>query len=356
MVFSSATFLFVFLPAVLLLYFVPFFRKDRQKEFTKKNIVLCLSSLVFYAWGEPVYIVLMLLSIFYNYNAGIDLESHEDEPKARRRIFVCAIIFNLFVLGFFKYSGFVVENLNSLFSLGIKYEPLALPIGISFYTFQVMSYIIDVYRGDCKTQHSLLNFATYISMFPQLIAGPIVQYNDVEKYLSYREHNVRKFAAGSLFFIRGLGKKVIFANTIGAVYTQICSDGVSSLSAVNAWFAILCYTLQIYFDFSGYSDMAVGLGKMFGFDLVHNFNFPYCAVSIKDFWSRWHISLSSWFRDYVYIPLGGNRKGTARTIFNIAVVWTLTGLWHGASWNFVAWGAFYGVLLILEKYAFKDFA
>ena len=356
MVFSSATFLFVFLPAVLLLYFVPFFRKDRQKEFTKKNIVLCLSSLVFYAWGEPVYIVLMLLSIFYNYNAGIDLESHEGEPKTRRRIFVCAIIFNLFVLGFFKYSGFVVENLNSLFSLGIKYEPLALPIGISFYTFQVMSYIIDIYRGDCKTQHSLLNFATYISMFPQLIAGPIVQYNDVEKYLSYREHNVRKFAAGSLFFIRGLGKKVIFANTIGAVYTQICSDGVSSLSAVNAWFAILCYTLQIYFDFSGYSDMAVGLGKMFGFDLVHNFNFPYCAVSIKDFWSRWHISLSSWFRDYVYIPLGGNRRGTARTIFNIAVVWTLTGLWHGASWNFVAWGAFYGVLLILEKYVFKDFA
>ena len=349
MVFSSATFLFVFLPAVLLLYFVPFFRKDRQKEFTKKNIVLCLSSLVFYAWGEPVYIVLMLLSIFYNYNAGIDLESHEDEPKARRRIFVCAIIFNLFVLGFFKYSGFVVENLNSLFSLGIKYEPLALPIGISFYTFQVMSYIIDVYRGDCKTQHSLLNFATYISMFPQLIAGPIVQYNDVEKYLSYREHNVRKFAAGSLFFIRGLGKKVIFANTIGAVYTQICSDGVSSLSAVNAWFAILCYTLQIYFDFSGYSDMAVGLGKMFGFDLVHNFNFPYCAVSIKDFWSRWHISLSSWFRDYVYIPLGGNRKGPVRQTLNLLIVWLLTGLWHGAAWNFVLWGLYYAILLIAEK-------
>ena len=354
MVFSSATFLFVFLPVVLTLYFIPFFKNDEQKEITKKNIVLCLSSLVFYAWGEPVYIILMLLSIFYNYNAGIDIENNADDPKAKNRIFVFAVMFNLLVLGFFKYSGFVVENVNSIFSLNIRYEPLALPVGISFYTFQVLSYVIDVYRGDCKVQKSLLNFATYISMFPQLIAGPIVQYNDIEKALSSREHNVRKFSAGTLFFIRGLGKKVIFANTIGAVYTSICSGGVASLSAVDAWFAILCYTLQIYFDFSGYSDMAVGLGKMFGFDFVHNFNFPYCAVSIKDFWSRWHISLSSWFKDYVYIPLGGNRKGTARTIFNIAVVWTLTGLWHGASWNFVAWGAFYGVLLIAEKYVFKD--
>lgn len=354
MVFSSATFLFVFLPVVLLLYFIKFFRDDEQKELIKKNTVLCLSSLVFYAWGEPIYIVLMLLSVFFNYNIGLDIEKNAEKPKAKKALFVFALIFNLGILGFFKYSGFVVENLNSLFSLGIKYEPLALPVGISFYTFQVLSYVIDVYRGDCEAQPSLLNFATYISMFPQLIAGPIVQYGDIEKALSERTHTVRKFAAGSLFFIRGLGKKVIFANTIGAVYTEICSEGLSSLGAVNAWFAILCYTLQIYFDFSGYSDMAIGLGKMFGFDFVHNFNFPYCAVSIKDFWSRWHISLSSWFRDYVYIPLGGNRKGTARTIFNIAVVWCLTGLWHGASWNFVAWGAFYGVLLIAEKYVFKD--
>ncbi len=354
MVFSSAAFLFVFLPIVFLLYFIPFFRNDAQKELTKKNLVLCLSSLVFYAWGEPVYIVLMLLSIFYNFNAGLDLEHNANCPRAKKRIFAFAVLFNLLVLGFFKYSGFLVENINSIFSLNIKYEPLALPVGISFYTFQVLSYVVDVYRGDCKTQKSLLKFATYISMFPQLIAGPIVQYNDIEKALSSREHNVRKFSAGTLFFIRGLGKKVIFANTIGAVYTSVCSGGTLSLSAVDAWFAILCYTLQIYFDFSGYSDMAVGLGKMFGFDFVHNFNFPYCATSIKDFWSRWHISLSSWFRDYVYIPLGGNRKGTIRTIFNIAVVWTLTGLWHGASWNFVAWGAFYGVLLIAEKYIFKN--
>lgn len=354
MVFSSAAFLFVFLPIVFLLYFIPFFRNDAQKELTKKNLVLCLSSLVFYAWGEPVYIVLMLLSIFYNFNAGLDLEHNANCPRAKKRIFAFAVLFNLLVLGFFKYSGFLVENINSIFSLNIKYEPLALPVGISFYTFQVLSYVVDVYRGDCKTQKSLLKFATYISMFPQLIAGPIVQYNDIEKALSSREHNVRKFSAGTLFFIRGLGKKVIFANTIGAVYTSVCSGGTLSLSAVDAWFAILCYTLQIYFDFSGYSDMAVGLGKMFGFDFVHNFNFPYCATSIKDFWSRWHISLSSWFRDYVYIPLGGNRKGTIRTIFNIAVVWILTGLWHGASWNFVAWGAFYGVLLIAEKYIFKN--
>ena len=354
MVFSSAAFLFVFLPIVLLLYFIRLFRNDEQKELIKKNTVLCLSSLVFYAWGEPIYIVLMLLSIFFNYNIGLDIEKNVQRQGVKKALFAFALIFNLGILGFFKYSGFVVENLNSLFSLGIKYEPLPLPVGISFYTFQVLSYVIDVYRGDCAAQPSLLNFATYISMFPQLIAGPIVQYGDIEKALFERSHTVRKFAAGSLFFIRGLGKKVIFANTIGAVYSQICSEGVSSLSAVNAWFAILCYTLQIYFDFSGYSDMAIGLGKMFGFDFVHNFNFPYCAVSIKDFWSRWHISLSSWFRDYVYIPLGGNRKGTARTIFNIAVVWCLTGLWHGASWNFVAWGAFYGILLIAEKYVFKD--
>lgn len=353
MVFSSAAFLFVFLPVVLLFYFVKFFRNDEQKELTKKNAVLCLSSLVFYAWGEPVYIVLMLLSIFFNYNIGIDLEKNVDNDKKRKALFVCAVIFNLGILGFFKYSGFVVENLNSIFSLNIKYEAFALPVGISFYTFQVLSYVIDVYRGDCRVQYSLLNFATYISMFPQLIAGPIVQYNDIERQLSGRSHTVRKFTAGVLFFIRGLGKKVIFANTIGAVYTNLAAGGTDGLAAADAWFAILCYTLQIYFDFSGYSDMAVGLGKMFGFDFVQNFNFPYCAESIKDFWSRWHISLSSWFRDYVYIPLGGNRKGTARTIFNIAVVWCLTGLWHGASWNFVVWGAFYGILLISEKYIFK---
>lgn len=354
MVFSSATFIFVFLPIVLALYFIPFYKESPRAELGKKNFILCMASLVFYAWGEPVYIILMLLSIYFNYIIALDMQRNVGKPKLRNSLFVLAILFNVFVLGFFKYYPFVVENINNLFSLNIKAAQLALPVGISFYTFQILSYIIDVYRGDAKVQRSLLNFATYITMFPQLIAGPIVQYNDIENQLSHRKINVRKFSVGVLFFIRGLGKKVIFANTIGAVYTEICSKGVSNIGAVTAWFGILCYSLQIYFDFSGYSDMAVGLGKMFGFDFVQNFNFPYCATSIKDFWSRWHISLSSWFRDYIYIPLGGNRKGTARTIFNIAVVWTLTGLWHGAAWNFVAWGAFYGILLISEKYVFAD--
>lgn len=347
------TFLFVFLPVVMILYFVPVF-ESHSRELNKKNLILCLSSLIFYAWGEPVYIVLMLISIFFNYNIGLDLESNEWKPKKKKAILVFAVIFNLLVLGFFKYYGFVVENINSLFSVNITHTNLALPVGISFYTFQALSYVIDVYRGDVQPQSKLLPFALYITMFPQLIAGPIVQYSDIEAQLENRNINVRKFAVGTLVFIRGLGKKVIFANLIGAVYTNIIGEGVSSLSVVTAWFGIMCYTMQIYFDFSGYSDMAIGLGKMFGFDFIQNFDFPYTAKSIKDFWSRWHISLSHWFRDYVYIPLGGNRKGTARTIFNTAVVWTLTGLWHGASWNFVMWGAYYGVLLIIEKFVLKD--
>lgn len=335
----------------MILYFIPVFESE-ETELKKKNIVLCLASLVFYAWGEPVYIVLMLISIYFNFNIGIDISEHYYSESKKKALLAVAVIFNLLVLGFFKYSGFVTENLNSLFSLNIKYTPLALPIGISFYTFQAMSYVIDVYKEKVDAQKSLLPFALYITMFPQLIAGPIVQYKDIAAQLTKREIGARKFGAGIMFFIRGLGKKVVFANTIGAVYTQICSGDVSALPAVTAWFGIICYTMQIYFDFSGYSDMAIGLGKMFGFDLCQNFNFPYISKSIKEFWSRWHISLSSWFRDYVYIPLGGNRKGTARTIFNMAVVWSLTGLWHGASWNFVAWGAFYAVLLVLEKFVF----
>lgn len=354
MLFSSATFLFAFLPLVLLFYFVPLFRTEPQKEITKKNFILCIASLVFYAWGEPVYIVLMLISIFFNYTIGCDLDRNLLNEKAKKRILVFAVIFNLGVLGFFKYYGFAVDNINSLFGLELMHANLALPVGISFYTFQALSYVIDVYRGNVKFQNKILPFALYITMFPQLIAGPIVQYSDIELQLKKRTISIRKFASGTLFFIRGLGKKVLFANFIGAVYSDITGAGVSSLPAVTAWIGIYCYTMQIYFDFSGYSDMAIGLGKMFGFDLIQNFNYPYTASSITDFWRRWHISLSSWFRDYVYIPLGGNRKGTARTIFNICVVWCLTGLWHGAAWNFVAWGAFYGILLILEKFVFKS--
>jgi len=354
MLFSSMTFLFAFLPVVLALYFIPVFESPRR-ELNKKNLVLCISSLIFYAWGEPVYIILMLISIYFNYNIGIDLENNAYKPKKKKAVLIFAIAFNLLVLGFFKYYGFVVDNLNSLFPVNIPHADLALPVGISFYTFQALSYVIDVYRGEVEAQSKLLPFALYITMFPQLIAGPIVQYSDIDTQLEKREINVRKFAVGVLFFIRGLGKKVLFANLIGKVYTDIISGDISSVPAVTAWFGIMCYTMQIYFDFSGYSDMAIGLGKMFGFNLIQNFNFPYTAVSIKDFWSRWHISLSLWFRDYVYIPLGGNRKGTARTIFNTAVVWLLTGLWHGASWNFVMWGAYYGVLLIIEKFVLADF-
>lgn len=354
MVFSSAVFLFVFFPAVLILYFLPVL-KNTKKDIAKKNIVLFISSLVFYAWGEPVYIVLMLISIFFNYNLGIDIENHKYTPKKAKRLMCFGVVFNLFMLGFFKYSGFLVENLNSIFGWEIEYSALPLPVGISFYTFQILSYVIDVYKGEVKAQNSFVAFGAYISMFPQLIAGPIVQYKDIEQQLFDRTVTVEKFYDGIIYFIRGFGKKILFANTIGAVYTEVMGGEITSLSVVSSWLAVICYTLQIYFDFSGYSDMAVGLGKMMGFEFVQNFNFPYKATSIKDFWSRWHISLSGWFRDYVYIPLGGNRKGTGRTIFNTLVVWSLTGLWHGAAWNFIAWGAFYGVLLILEKFVLKDF-
>lgn len=351
MVFSSASFLFLFLPFTLALYHLKLF-KNKDRETGKKNIVLLIMSLIFYSWGEPVYIILMLLSIVYNYNAAIDIDSYIGSPKKKKTVFIGALLFNIFILGFFKYYGFAVESINSIFSLSLPVREIPLPVGISFYTFQILSYVIDVYRGDVKAQKSIIPFATYISMFPQLIAGPIVQYYDVEKQLTDREVTVEKFAAGIMFFIKGLGKKVIFANTVGAVYTEILDMDTASVSVVTSWIGIICYTLQIYFDFSGYSDMAVGLGKMLGFDFIQNFNFPYKATSITDFWRRWHISLSSWFRDYVYIPLGGNRKGTARTVFNILVVWSLTGLWHGAAWNFIVWGAFYGVLLIAEKYIF----
>lgn len=355
MLFSSMTFLFAFLPVVMVFYFVPFFTNNSEKELAKKNLVLCLFSLIFYAWGEPVYIILMLISIYFNYNIGLDIQhlNNINSEKKKKVVLALAVLFNIAVLGYFKYSAFFVSNINSLFGTSIAVKQLSLPIGISFYTFQAISYLVDVYRSKSYAQNSLLKFALYISMFPQLIAGPIVQYSDIEYQLNNRNISVRKFTVGLLFFIRGLGKKVIFANSIGVVCDKIMGGDIKSLPALTAWLGILCYTMQIYFDFSGYSDMAVGLGRMFGFDLIHNFRFPYVAKSIKDFWSRWHISLSLWFRDYVYIPLGGNRKGTARTIFNTSIVWLLTGLWHGAQWNFVAWGAYYGLLLIAEKFVFN---
>lgn len=357
MVFSSSSFLFAFLPVTLALYFLPISFKNKEREIGKKNLVLLVTSLVFYAWGEPVYVLLMLISIFFNFNIGKDIYICEKENHKRMKLFlfVISVVFNFFVMGYFKYYGFIAENLNGIFGTALQIRELPLPVGISFYTFQAVSYVADVYKGKVKAQKSFIPFACYITMFPQLIAGPIVQYSDIKKQLRDRSVNPELFYEGIIIFIRGLGKKVIFANTAGKIYTDILAEGISEQSAATAWIGIIAYTMQIYFDFGGYSDMAIGLGKMLGFEFRENFNFPYRAQSITDFWRRWHISLSSWFRDYVYIPLGGNRKGTARTIFNILVVWSLTGLWHGAAWNFIVWGAFYGILLILEKYVFSKF-
>ena len=350
MVFSSSTFLIVFLPVSIVLYYV--IGEVITKSTAVKNFILLLASLLFYAWGEPVYIVLMLISILFNFVAGKDIDKAKASGDTRKAktAFIIAIVFNLAVLGFFKYFGFLVENINALFHIELQIPQLALPIGISFYTFQIMSYIIDLYRGNTEVQNRIIPFALYISLFPQLIAGPIVKYKDVALQLETRKETLHKFSDGMLRFTVGLSKKILLANTLGAVYTTIQASGAKNTSVLGAWLGIICYTLQIYFDFSGYSDMAIGLGKVFGFEFCENFNYPYIASSVTDFWRRWHISLSTWFKEYVYIPLGGNRCKTPRVIFNLMVVWLLTGLWHGAAWNFIIWGVYYGVLLIIEKY------
>ena len=342
MLFSSIVFLFTFLPAVVILYYLLPVRF--------RNVILLLASLVFYAWGEPVYLFLMLLSILFNYFSGLDIARNLQDKRAAKRSLVFNLIINLAVLGFFKYEGFVLDTLNGILPVHISYHALPLPIGISFYTFQILSYIIDVYRGNVKVQTNLPNFALYVTMFPQLIAGPIVQYADVDEQLASREVSRTKFGEGSMYFIRGLAKKVLLANTSGMIFTEVSGLAKGNIAVMTAWLGAFAYMFQIYFDFSGYSDMAIGLGKMFGFEFNMNFNFPYVSKSITEFWRRWHISLSSWFRDYVYIPLGGNRVSKIKHIRNLLIVWFLTGLWHGAAWNFVAWGLYYGVILIIEKY------
>lgn len=342
MLFSSIVFLFTFLPAVMILYYLLPVRF--------RNVILLLASLVFYAWGEPVYLFLMLLSILFNYFSGLDIARNLQDKRAAKRSLVFNLIINLAVLGFFKYEGFVLDTLNGILPVHISYHALPLPIGISFYTFQILSYIIDVYRGNVKVQTNLSNFALYVTMFPQLIAGPIVQYADVDEQLAFREVSWTKFGEGSMYFIRGLAKKVLLANTSGMIFTEVSGLAKGNIAVVTAWLGAFAYMFQIYFDFSGYSDMAIGLGKMFGFEFNMNFNYPYVSKSITEFWRRWHISLSSWFRDYVYIPLGGNRVSKIKHIRNLLIVWFLTGLWHGAAWNFVAWGLYYGVILIIEKY------
>lgn len=342
MLFSSIVFLFTFLPAVMILYYLLPVRF--------RNVILLLASLVFYAWGEPVYLFLMLLSILFNYFSGLDIARNLQDKRAAKRSLVFNLIINLAVLGFFKYEGFVLDTLNGILPVHISYHALPLPIGISFYTFQILSYIIDVYRGNVKVQTNLPNFALYVTMFPQLIAGPIVQYADVDEQLASREVSRTKFGEGSMYFIRGLAKKVLLANTSGMIFTEVSGLAKDNIAVMTAWLGAFAYMFHIYFDFSGYSDMAIGLGKMLGFEFNMNFNYPYVSKSITEFWRRWHISLSSWFRDYVYIPLGGNRVSKIKHIRNLLIVWFLTGLWHGAAWNFVAWGLYYGVILIIEKY------
>ena len=350
MVFSSATFLIVFLPLTMALYYL--LGVVVTKSMAVKNLILLVASLIFYAWGEPVYIILMLLSIFFNFIVGKDIEQAQKRKnkKKAKSLFIFAIIFNIGVLGFFKYANLFISTFAGITGLGLRPLNLPLPVGISFYTFQIMSYIIDLYNGNIKAQKNLFVFALYVSLFPQLIAGPIVKYKDIADQLMNRKENWGSYSKGMNRFIIGLPKKLILANTLGSIYASVQAAGTDNMSVLTAWIGIICYTLQIYFDFSGYSDMAIGLGGVFGFEFCENFNYPYIAVSIPDFWRRWHMSLSSWFRDYVYIPLGGNRCKVPRVIFNLLVVWLLTGFWHGAAWNFVLWGIYYGILLILEKY------
>lgn len=340
MVFASVPFLFVFLPAVLAAYFLC----PRRWH----NAVLLVFSLFFYAWGEPVYILLMLCSITVSFLAGRAL-GRAHTPARRRAVLSASVAYHLLTLGFFKYADFLIGTVNSLFGLSLPLLSLPLPIGISFYTFQTLSYIVDVYRGVCAPQRRWDWLAMYVSLFPQLIAGPIVRYQTVEQQIAHRTVSRAQCAEGVRRFTAGLVKKVLLANNIGLVFTQILGNGALPQSVLAAWVAVAAYTFQIYFDFAGYSDMAIGLGKLFGFTFEENFNLPYLSRSITEFWRRWHISLGTWFRDYVYIPLGGNRCGWGRQLFNIAVVWLLTGLWHGASWNFVLWGAYYAVLLMVEK-------
>jgi len=338
MVFSSTVFMFLFLPVLLLLYFCPCIKKREIK-----NIILLIFSLLFYAWGEPVNIIIMVISIVVNWFLGILINE-----KNRKAVMLLATSYNVAILFVFKYFTFATQNIAKVLQNDSIIVRVALPIGISFYTFQMMSYIFDIYYGKAKAQRNLLNVALYISLFPQLIAGPIVRYETIEKEIQCRKETREDFAEGLTRFICGLGKKVLLSNYLAVVADNIF-DFNGSISVATAWIGAIAYTFQIYFDFSGYSDMAIGLGRIFGFHFVENFNYPYISKSITEFWRRWHISLSTWFRDYVYIPLGGNRCSKARNLFNLLVVWSLTGFWHGANWTFLLWGLIYFALLVFEK-------
>lgn len=341
MVFSSLIFIFKFLPITLLIYYI--------SPKGLRNFVLLIASLIFYGWGEPVYISIMIFSTVFDYFNGLLISKYRDHKVIPKFILINSMVINLGILFFFKYYNFMVVNINNLLGLSISTSSLPLPVGISFYTFQTMSYVIDLYLGKAQMQKNIISFGTYVAMFPQLVAGPIVQYGDIHKQLNDRKESLEKFGEGAEIFLIGLCKKVLLANNIGALWTSVKATPFVELSTLSAWLGIIAFTFQIYFDFSGYSDMAIGLGKMLGFDLDINFNYPYISRSITEFWRRWHISLGSWFREYVYIPLGGNRVSTAKHFRNLFIVWFLTGFWHGASWNFILWGLYFCAILIIEK-------
>ncbi len=341
MVFSSLTFLLFYLPAVLAVYYLA--------PSKLKNLVLFVFSLLFYAWGEPIYVGLMIFSTVLDYCCGRAAEAYRGTKKAKAALIVSVTV-NLGLLCLFKYTDFLLTTINGVFGLSIPLLNLPLPIGISFYTFQTMSYTIDVYRGNTKAQKNLISFGAYVSLFPQLIAGPIVRYQTIAEQIDHRVHTADLFSSGVKRFVCGLAKKVLLANNIGLLWNTISQTELSGLTVVSAWLGLIAFGFQVYFDFSGYSDMAIGLGRMFGFSFCENFEYPYISASVTEFWRRWHISMGTWFRDYVYIPLGGNRRGFKIQLRNIAIVWLLTGFWHGAAWNYVLWGIFYGLLLMLEKF------
>ena len=346
MVFSSLVFMFAYLPITLLAYYLV----PRQG----RNIFLFIVNLIFYGWGEPKLVLLMVFNIFFNYIGGWLVDKYRADAKKKKLFLILTCVLDIGILAVFKYTGMITETLNMLPFLNIPELQISLPIGISFYTFQTMSYVIDVYRDDAPVSKNFINFGTYVALFPQLIAGPIVRCRDVAEQLVNRRETLEMFTKGVKLFMVGLAKKVIIANTMGTLTTNIFAT-TDENGVVGTWAGMIAYTFQIYFDFSGYSDMACGLGNMLGFEFLKNFNYPYIAKSITDFWRRWHISLSTWFKEYVYIPLGGNRKGVKRQILNLLIVWGLTGLWHGAAYNFVLWGLYYGLLLILEKFVLKKF-
>lgn len=374
MVFSSVLFLFYFLPAVMIVYILlpnritmPL-KGDRKLVIPARNLLILLTGFFFYAWGEPFYVVLMLISTLIDYTAGRLMDKFDGNNKVRTACLIVSVCMNIGLLAVFKYSDFIFDTVNGLFgtnitnpvilvnrgindiyNFGLSEKNVALPIGISFYTFQSMSYTIDLYLRKIKVQKSFVGFTSYVTLFPQIVAGPIVRYEDVAAEIEERTVNINKISEGIGKFVKGLAKKVLLANNIGLIWTQIKAMDYSRISAVTAWVGILAFTFQIYFDFSGYSDMAVGMGKMLGFNFPKNFDHPYMSKSISEFWRRWHITLGTWFREYVYIPLGGNRKGLPKTLRNLLITWALTGLWHGASWNFILWGLYFGILIIIER-------